>query len=210
AERLAMVPVTQAPLQVNFVHADPLFTALGGAWLPSMSALPPSFMLADHLDRLLCCGYAPRNLKIDRLRKVHFVFEHVMMSPLHQVGPHIANQDERSIVKLANLQKLPHHGQLEQRAHASRHDNERVRGDDEVMKPGEEGLMLKSTPDKRVGFVLERQIDADANRALCHAASPRCSFVSCLHEPGSAACYDSAAKRAKSKSQLFDQLIALS
>ena len=111
------------------------------------------------------------------------------MSPL----PHLAHENQRHVVHVTHLQELPDHQHLEHGADAAWDDDERVRGEHEMMEAREERLVLEGLLDKRVHVLFERQLDTDADRArragCCRA------FVGRLHQPGAAAGHDVAAHR---------------
>ncbi len=96
---------------------------------------------------------------------------------------------------MPDLEQLPDHQHLEHGADAAGHDDERVGGDHEVMKAGEERLVLERLLDKRIHILLERQLDADANRP--GRAGFLRAFVGRLHQAGAAARHDVAAHRGK-------------
>src|SRR5216684_699763 len=81
---------------------------------------------ADHRDR------------VHVLRAGQPARDHDLVDPVDQTGPHCTDQDERMLGDVLDLQKLPHHEQLQRRANPSRKDDERRRQPDEVVQPGEE------------------------------------------------------------------------
>ena len=81
--------------------------------------------------------------------------EHMVFRPLHEVGPHPADHDERCPIEPANLQQLPDHQRFERRTDATRHDDERVGEKDEMVKPLEERPVLIRLSHERVRLLLE-------------------------------------------------------
>jgi hypothetical protein len=55
------------------------------------------------------------------------------------------------------------HQHLEHGADAAGHDDERVGGNDEMMKPSKERFVLERLLDERIHILLERQLDADSD-----------------------------------------------
>ena len=115
--------------------------------------------------------------------------------PVDQLGPHLADQDQRRVVHVPDLQQLPDHQRFEHRADPAGRDDEGVRDQDEVVQPGEERLVLERLVDERIHVLLERQIDANADGLLVARPGRRAgAFVGGLHQPGPAAGDDVAAQ----------------
>jgi hypothetical protein len=100
----------------------------------------------------------------------------VALHPVDQSGPHCTDQDERMLFHVLDLQELPDHEQLQRRADAAGHDDERRRETDEVVQPREERAMPEDLVDERVGGFLGRQMDGQPERArlapLCPSTAP--------------------------------------
>ena len=84
---------------------------------------------------------------------------------------------------MAHLEQLPDHQRLEHGADAAGHHDERVGGDHEVMQAREERPVLERLLDKRVHVLLERQLDADADRAGGAGVLAAPSLAACIN-PG--------------------------
>ena len=112
--------------------------------------------------------------------------EHHGLRPVEQPVPEVPGQDQRRVVQVPHLEQLPDHQRFEHRADAAGRDDERVGHQDEVVQPGEERLVLERLGHERVHVLLERQLDADADRLLglpSGSASFTPSFAACI-SPG--------------------------
>jgi len=85
-----------------------------------------------------------------------------------------------------HLEQLPDHDRLEHGADPAGRHAERVRGEDELVEPREEGAMLEGHADEGVDILLDRQVDADA-QGLRLAPAGRGALVGGPHQPGPAA-----------------------
>ena len=63
---------------------------------------------------------------------------------------------------MPDLQKLPYHRRFENRADAARRSNKSFRGEHEMMQARKKRAVLETRLDKRIDFLLERQVNADA------------------------------------------------
>ena len=59
----------------------------------------------------------------EETRQRTIVAQHRLPGPFDQLGPHRAGQDERGVVELPHLEKLPDHHHFEHRADSSGHDD---------------------------------------------------------------------------------------
>ena len=74
--------------------------------------------------------------------------QHARPGPLKQSLPHLAHEDQRHVLDVPHLQQLPDHQHLEHGADATRHDDEGVGGEHEMMESREEGLVSKACLDE--------------------------------------------------------------
>src|SRR5438046_176581 len=72
------------------------------------------------------------------LRAAEAFLDHRAVDPFDETGPHCTDEDQRMLRHVLDLQKLPDHEELERRANAPRHHDERGRQPHEMMQAGEE------------------------------------------------------------------------
>src|SRR5262245_44754318 len=68
---------------------------------------PGVAVCADERDALIYRVYAMRNFEIDLACQFVAFLEHRAASPFNEFGPHFAYEDQRRVIKLADLEKLP-------------------------------------------------------------------------------------------------------
>ncbi len=76
---------------------------------------------------------AGRQLDVLVIGELGIEAEHVRAGPVHEPLPHVPYHDERSLVEVPHLEELPYHQRLQRRADPTRHDDEGVRRQDEVV-----------------------------------------------------------------------------
>ena len=81
--------------------------------------------------------------------------------PLDQTGPHPADQNQRRVAEVVDLEELPDHQRLEHGADPAGGHDEGVREQHELVQAREEGAVFEGLAHERVDLLLERQIDAD-------------------------------------------------
>src|SRR4030095_8304112 len=106
------------------------------------------------------------NFKIDLAGELVVFLEHRTPPPFHEFGPHFSHEDERRVVKLADLEELPCEGQLQKSSDTAGNDDESVRHDHEMMQSRKKGPMFVRLADERVHFLFEWQRDTDTDRTL--------------------------------------------
>src|SRR5262245_11167290 len=163
--------------------------------MSSLLRLPLLVKIADEDDRFVGGVDACRNVEVLRTGERQPWVEHTRPGPFDKPPPHLADEDERNLVDVPDLQQLPDHQHFEHGADAAGHHHERVRCDHKMMQAGKEGLVLEGLHHERVDLLLEWQLDADADRA-CRPSSVR-SFVGRLHQARAAASDDVTAERGK-------------
>ncbi len=98
-------------------------------------------------------------------------------------------------MNMSDLEQLPDHHGFQDGADASRSHHEGVGSQDEVVQTGEEGAMLKRLLDEGIDFLLEGQIDANADGSIpLRRPGGRGALVGGLHEAGAAPRDDVAAQ----------------
>ena len=157
---------------------------------PAMRAglpgLPLGVVLADGPDDRRPVGQDLRDLQVSGADQRGVRAEHLGLRPVEQPVPEVAGQDQRRVVQVPHLEELPDHQRFQHRPDAAGRDDERVGHQDEVVQPGEERLVLERLGHERVHVLLERQLDADADRLLSRpvgSASFTPSFAACI-SPG--------------------------
>ena len=83
-------------------------------------------VLAEQGQCLVGRGHAARNRQVFRIGQRQFGIEQLGPGPAHQALPHLADQDQGSIVEMPDLEQLPDHRHLEQCPDAPWGDHERV------------------------------------------------------------------------------------
>ena len=110
-------------------------------------SVPPFRMLfADEGDGLVRAVDATGNGHVLRVCQRRLSVQEAAPGPIHQPGPHFADQNQWSILNVLYLQELPDQHEFEHCADASRRDYEGIRGQHKVMQPREKRLMLKGLP----------------------------------------------------------------
>src|SRR5512132_939341 len=107
-----------------------------------------------------------RNFKIDLAREFVVFVEHRAASPFNEFRPHFPYENQRRVIKLADLEELPCERQLQESSDPAGDDNESVGHDHEMMQSGEKGTMFVRLADERVHFLFEWQRDTDTNGTL--------------------------------------------
>jgi hypothetical protein len=87
---------------------------------------PRSAVFTDQRDAFINRIYAMRNGEIDLAGQFVIFAEHRPATPFDEFGPHFSHEDERRVVKLADLQELPRKRQLQQSSNAAWDHHERV------------------------------------------------------------------------------------
>src|SRR6188508_458468 len=93
---------------------------------------PGGAVFADERDAFIYRVYAMRNFKIDLAGEFVTLAEHRAAAPFDEFGPHFSHENERRVVKLADLEELPCQRQLQESSDTAWDHNERV-GDDHEM-----------------------------------------------------------------------------
>ena len=108
-------------------------------------------------DRFVCRVETLGNPKVFRVGEMQRRVEHGRRGPVHQALPHLAHEDQRDVVGRAAPAAVARSCiSLQHGADASRGDDEGVRGDHEVVQPGEERLVLERLLDEGIDVLLER------------------------------------------------------
>ena len=92
-----------------------------------MVRLEPGFTIfADERDALIHRVYAMRNFEIDLAREFVAFLEHRAASPFNEFGPHLPYENERRVIKFADLEELPCERQLQETSDTAGNDNESI------------------------------------------------------------------------------------
>src|SRR5262249_3113695 len=143
----------ERPGNLTFFSASRTCSGLGILLLLSESLIG----LADDVDGV--------RRRVDDVHCLHIrradeaALDHGRAHPVAQTGPHCTDEDERMLLHVLHLQELPHHEELEGRADAARHDDERRRKPDEMMQAREERAVAKDLVDEGIGPLLGREMD---------------------------------------------------
>src|SRR4030095_3109719 len=127
---------------------------------------PSIAIFADERDAFMHRVYAMRNFEVDLACEFVAFLKHRAASPFNEFGPHFPYENERRVIKLADLEALLCGHHLQESSDPAGNDNESVRHDHEMMQPGKKGPMFVRLADERVHFLFEWQRDADTNRTL--------------------------------------------
>src|ERR1051325_1741452 len=139
----------------------------------------------DDRDRFLRRGYDPHDLEMGRTGQA--ALHHRAARPLQQPVPHCTDEDQRVLAHVLDLQELPDHEELPRRADAAGEDDERGREPHEVVQPREERPVPEDFVDERVGLLLGRQVDGQAEGAGVAVDLPlHRPAVGGVHEAGAA------------------------
>src|SRR6185369_12231220 len=110
--------------------------------------------------------YAMRNFKIDLAREFVTFLKHRAPPPFDEFGPHFPYENQRRVIKLADLEELPCERQFQESSDTTGNDNESVRHNHEMMQSGKKGAVLVRLPNEWINFLFERQRDTNTNRTL--------------------------------------------
>ena len=116
-------------------------------------AQPPGMMLADQGDRLVGRVHAARDRHVFRADQRRLGVQQVRLRPVHQIGPHLPDEDQGGVVELANLQQLPDHHEFQNRADAAGDDDESVRRMVQLQLQ-EVGYQVLTAPNAKEGLAL--------------------------------------------------------
>src|SRR5688572_29743917 len=105
------------------------------------------------------------DLEIDLAGELASFNQHRVARPFDEVRPHFADENERRVVKVPHLEKLPDERKLKQRADATGSNNERIGDDHEMVQPRKERAVFERLGDKRIDLLFERQLNINADRA---------------------------------------------
>src|SRR4029450_2305482 len=133
-------------------------------WSFCLCAQPSVAIFADERDAFINRVYAMRNFEIDLAGEFITFLEHRAASPLNEFGPHFPHQNQRSVIKLADLEELPCERQLQESSDPAGNDNESVRHDHEMMQSGKKRAVFVRLADERVHFLFEWQRDTDSKQ----------------------------------------------
>ena len=142
---------------------------------------PCCAVLADQRDRFIDRVYAMRDGEIDLAGEFNAFAEHRAATPIDEFGPHFPDQNQRRVIKFADLEELPRKRHFQQRPDSARHNDKRIGNDHEVMEAREERAMFVGLANERIYLLLEWQMDADANRAMCCLFNRVRTFIRRLH-----------------------------
>src|SRR5215831_10222341 len=117
------------------------FTGIQSAVLPAGPTFPLVLTNAAYRHRLFRRVDTVRYVQVLGCSQLKFRSEQVLSAPGNKVGPHSADENQRSAIKIPHLEKLPDHCKHEHRADSARHDYKRVGCQDKVMQSREEGPM---------------------------------------------------------------------
>jgi hypothetical protein len=149
---------------------------------------PLVMMLADPSDRLVGSIHTPWDRHVFLVGQRRLTRQQMRPGPIHQINPHLADEDQRSFVDVPDLQELPDHHEFEHGADAPGSYHEGIRSQDEVVQPREKSLVLEHLFYKRINLLLERQVHANPDGAIALWSLGRSrSFVGGLHETRAAA-----------------------
>src|ERR1044072_256106 len=124
-----------------------------------------------------------RDGEVDFAGQLAAFTEHRAATPIDQLVPHFADEDEGRVVEFANLEELPDERHLQKRADAAGHHDEGVGDDHEVVQPREESAVPIRLAYERIYFLLEGQLDVEADGAPFTFWVNRVrSFIGCLHQ----------------------------
>src|SRR5688572_22078950 len=93
---------------------------------------PRAAVLNDQCDSFVDRVDAMRDLEVSRAGEFVTFHQHGLARPLDEIRPHFPDEDERRIVEVVHLEKLPGEREFQQRADAARGYDEGVRRDHEM------------------------------------------------------------------------------
>src|SRR5262245_52855861 len=96
---------------------------------------PGVAILANERDAFIHRVYAMRDFEIHFACEFVAFLEHRAASPFNEFGPHFPDQDQRRVIKLADLKELPCERQLQESSDTAGNDNESVGHDHKMMQP---------------------------------------------------------------------------
>ena len=147
-----------------------------------------------------------RGISVFRPHELEPGAQHLGARPIHEPLPHRAHEDQRCVLEVAHLQELPDHHRLQHRADAAGSHDVRVGHQDKLMQAREEGLVLEGLHHERIHFLLEGQVDADADALTAALGLPR-AFVGGAHQSRPATGDDVAVEGAQLGTHALDPLV---
>src|SRR5215510_6632614 len=142
-----VVPATPSLSRLHATH--------GSTRAVFLSRQPKLMMFTDEHDGCIGMRHAARDRHVLDIRQGWINGEHGTACPLDKPRPHVSHQDQRRVLKMPHLEQLPNQHRFQDRANASRRDNEGVGGEHELVQARKKGPMLKRLGHKRVDILFK-------------------------------------------------------
>ena len=112
-------------------------------------------MLSHNRNGLIGTRHTVRDRHVPGVGERRVGRDHRPASPLDEARPHLSYEDQRRVTKVPDLKQLPDHHRFQDRADASRCDDEGIGGEHELVQAREERSMFERLGHVRIDVLFE-------------------------------------------------------